>query len=148
MSEHILEQALDMEGLLDQTASPDAGAVIAFGGTVRRENDGKAVTAINYSAYRPLAERAIAELEAETVRRFDVTGCRIHHRVGDLEIGDLSVLIVVRAAHRGDAFAAARYAIDTLKKTVPVWKREAYGDGTEVYLQGETLPHAGGSERS
>ena len=75
--------------------------------------------------------------------RFDILSCVIRHRTGKLEVGELSVVVVVRAAHRAEAFVAGRFAIDTLKKTAPVWKREAYSDGTEVYLQGETLPGAG-----
>jgi molybdopterin synthase catalytic subunit len=143
MSERVREAPLSVEELMTATESDEAGAVVVFGGTVRRENEGKAVTAISYTAYEPLAERTFAELEQTVLERFPVTACRIVHRVGALEIGELSVLVVVRAPHRGDAFEAARYAIDTLKKTAPVWKREAYSDGTEVYLQGETLPGAG-----
>ncbi len=143
MSERVRTTPLEVEELLSVTESEDAGAVVVFGGTVRRHNDGKAVTAISYSAYEPLAERTFAALEEEVVARFPVTGCRIVHRIGELAIGDLSVVVVVRAPHRGDAFEAARHAIDTLKKTAPVWKREAYADGTEVHLQGEALPGAG-----
>lgn len=144
MSERIRGETLSLEELLAATESPDAGALVVFGGTVRREHDGKKVTSIAYSAYGPVAERTLRELEEDVCARFDVTGCRLLHRTGSLDVGELSVLVVVRAAHRGEAFDAARYAIDTLKKTVPVWKREAYADGTEVYLQGETLPGAGG----
>lgn len=143
MGEHIGEEPIDLDALLEATESPDAGAVVVFGGTVRRHHDGKAVTAIDYSAYEPLAEKALAEVEAQTLERFDVLSCRIRHRTGALQVGELSVLVVVRAAHRGEAFEAARHAIDTLKRTAPVWKREAYADGTEVYLQGEPLPGAG-----
>jgi molybdopterin synthase catalytic subunit len=143
MSERVREAPLSVEELMSATESDEAGAVVVFGGTVRRQNEGKDVTAISYTAYEPLAERTFAELEQTVLERFPVTGCRVVHRVGALEIGELSVLVVVRAPHRGDAFEAARYAIDTLKKTAPVWKREAYSDGTEVYLQGETLPGAG-----
>lgn len=143
MSERVREAPLSVEELMAATESEDAGAVVVFGGTVRRHNEGKGVTAISYTAYEPLAERTFADLEQEVAERFPVTGCRIVHRVGALEIGELSVLVVVRAPHRGDAFEAARYAIDTLKKTAPVWKREAYDDGTEVHLQGEALPGAG-----
>jgi len=75
--------------------------------------------------------------------RLYILSCVIRHRVDKLEVGELSVVVVVRSAHRADAFEAGRFAIDTLKKTAPVWKREAYSDGTEVYLQGETLPGAG-----
>ncbi|MDR9414413.1 MAG: molybdenum cofactor biosynthesis protein MoaE [Spiribacter salinus] len=143
MSERVDSAAIEIDRLLEETDSPDAGAVVVFGGTVRRHHDGKAVTAIEYSAYEPLAEKALAEVEAEAMARFDILSCAIRHRTGKLEVGELSVVVVVRSAHRAEAFEAGRFAIDTLKKTAPVWKREAYGDGTEVYLQGETLPGAG-----
>lgn len=139
MSDRVREAPLSVEALLAETENEDAGALVVFGGTVRRTNDGKGVTAISYSAYEPLAERTLADLEREVLERFAVNSCRIVHRVGELGIGDLSVLVVVRAPHRGDAFEAGRYAIDTLKRTAPVWKREAYDDGSEVHLQGEPL---------
>lgn len=144
MSERVNAEEIAIDRLLEETDSPDAGALLVFGGTVRRHHDGKAVTAIEYSAYEPLAEKALAEVEAEAMQQFDILSCVIRHRTGRLAVGELSVVVVVRAAHRADAFAAGRFAIDTLKKTAPVWKREAYSDGTEVYLQGETLPGAGG----
>ncbi len=143
MTERVDSVVIDLDELLAQTDSPDAGALVVFGGTVRRHHDGKAVTAIDYSAYEPLAERSLAEVEAEAMARFDILSCAIRHRTGKLEVGDLSVVVVVRAVHRAEAFEAGRFAIDTLKKTAPVWKREAYADGTEGYLQGETLPGAG-----
>ncbi len=141
--DHIGADVIDIEQLLAETDSPDAGAFVVFGGTVRRHHDAKSVTAIEYSAYEPLAEKALAEVEAETLAQFDVISCAIRHRTGRLQVGELSVVVVVRSAHRADAFAAGRFAIDTLKKTAPVWKRERYSDGSEVYLQGETLPGAG-----
>ncbi len=143
MTERVDSLPIDLDALLEATDSPDAGALVVFGGTVRRHHDGKSVTAIEYSAYPPLAEKALAEVEAEAMARFDILSCAIRHRTGQLQVGELSVLVVVRAAHRADAFEAGRFAIDTLKKTAPVWKREGYSDGTEVYLQGETLPGAG-----
>lgn len=143
MTERVDSNVIDIDRLLEETDSPDAGALVVFGGTVRRHHDDKAVTAIEYSAYEPLAEKALAEVEAEAMAKFDILSCTIRHRTGKLEVGELSVVVVVRAAHRAEAFEAGRFAIDTLKKTAPVWKREAYSDGTEVYLQGETLPGAG-----
>ena len=143
MNQRVDSAPIDLDALLEATDSPDAGALVVFGGTVRRHHDGKAVTAIEYSAYAPLAEKALAEVEAEAMARFDILSCAIRHRTGRLAVGELSVIVVVRAAHRADAFEAGRFAIDTLKKTAPVWKREGYSDGTEVYLQGETLPGAG-----
>lgn len=143
MTDHVQSAELDIDALMEASESPDAGALVVFGGTVRRAHEGKTVTAIEYSAYAPLAEKALAEVEAAAMEQFDILSCTIRHRIGKLEVGELSVIVVVRAAHRAAAFEAGRYAIDTLKKTAPVWKREAYSDGTEVYLQGESLPGAG-----
>jgi molybdopterin synthase catalytic subunit len=134
---HLTEEALDFAALLAETADPEAGALVVFGGTVRF--DGR-VEAINYTAYAPLAARTLTELEAETRARFpDVRSCRLLHRLGLLKTGELSVLVVVRAGHRAEAFAAAHWAIDTLKVRVPVWKQEHYTDGTCEYLEGVPL---------
>lgn len=139
MPDHITDQPLELEALLEETQSPESGALVVFAGTVRTHNEGRKVTAIDYSAYEPLAEKALAEIEQETLQRFDIARCRIRHRTGDLQIGDMSVVVVVRAAHRADAFEAGRYAIDTVKHKVPIWKREAYADGSHVYLKGCAL---------
>ncbi|HEX7325789.1 MAG TPA: molybdenum cofactor biosynthesis protein MoaE [Rhodanobacteraceae bacterium] len=143
----LTEQPLDLDALLAATQAPEDGAVVTFGGTVRLFNDGLRVTAINYSAYAPLAEKMLREIEQQTLARFAVTSCRIRHRLGDLQIGDLSVLVVVRAPHRGAAFEAARYAIDTVKHEVPIWKYEEYADGSHAYVKGCPLheEHAHGA---
>ena len=143
MTDHIDGDAIDLDALVEETASPDAGAVVVFGGTVRRHHAGQTVTDIEYSAYVPLAERALAAVEAEALSGYDILSCRIRHRTGRLRVGELSVVVVVRAAHRAEAFEAARFAIDRLKATAPVWKRETYADGSQVYQQGEALPGAG-----
>jgi molybdopterin synthase catalytic subunit len=135
----IRETPLELEALLEQTRCRACGAVVVFGGTVRDHNAGREVARLSYSVYRPLAERALAEIEEEAVGRFKVASCRILHRVGELAIGDLSVVVVVRAPHRAEAFEAARYAIDTVKHRVPIWKREEYSDGTHAYVKGCAL---------
>lgn len=136
MLQHVTDQSLELDPLLTQTESEECGALVVFGGTVRLYNDGRKVTDINYSVYAPLAEKMLSEIEQETLRRFDIVRCEIRHRVGDLEIGDLSVVVVVRAAHRAAAFEAARYAIDTVKHQVPIWKYEVYADGSSAYVKG------------
>lgn len=136
MNNHIQTEALSLDALLAETSSPEDGAVITFAGTVRAHNDGKEVASIEYSAYEPVAERQLREIEAEAIERFGVTSCRIQHRIGPMAIGDASVLIVVRSPHRGEAYQASRYAIDTVKHRVPIWKFETYTDGTSVYVQG------------
>lgn len=143
MSHHLSEDPLELDTLLNETDSPECGALVVFAGTVRRHNEGQQVTDLSYSVYQPLAEKALADIEQDTLARFEVSSCRIRHRVGDLKIGDMSVLVVVRAAHRADAFEAARHAIDTVKQTVPIWKREVYADGSHVYLKGNSLREEG-----
>lgn len=132
-------EPLDLAALLADTMQPDSGALVVFGGTVRNENDGRGVSGMEYTAYAPLAEKVLAEIEQAIVQQFKVQKCRIVHRVGELAVGDLSVLVVVRAAHREEAFAAARHAIDTLKQRVPIWKNEHYNDGNSRYLEGTSL---------
>ena len=135
----ITEQPLDLAALIAETANPASGALVTFSGTVRDHHQGKGVSGMSYSAYGPMAEKVLQELEQETLQRFPIQACRIVHRIGELEIGDDSVLIVVRSAHRGDAFDAARYAIDTLKLRLPVWKHDFYTDGSDAYQDGVPL---------
>lgn len=141
METHIQTGPLGLDALLAATQSPEDGALAVFAGTVRDHNDGKQVATIEYTVYEPLAERQIADIEREAIKRFGVTSCVIRHRVGPMDIGDISVLIVVRSPHRAEAFAASRYAIDTVKHAVPIWKRETYTDGTQVYVKGCPLHH-------
>lgn len=135
-AQRVTREPLDLAGLLAATADPECGALVVFAGTVRLFNDGREVTAINYSAYAPLAEKMLRDIERQALARFAITSCRIEHRIGDLALGDMSVLVVVRAPHRGAAFDAGRYAIDTVKHRVPIWKYEEYADGSHAYVQG------------
>lgn len=131
----ITDEPLDPAPLVRFVEAPEMGAVVTFSGNVRNHNRGRQVEYLEYDAYRPMAERQFREIAAEAVRRWD---CRIaiHHRVGRLEIGDPSVLVAAACAHRGDAFDACRFAIDTLKERVPIWKREVW-DGGEAWIEGE-----------
>ncbi|MEX0730860.1 MAG: molybdenum cofactor biosynthesis protein MoaE [Aquisalimonadaceae bacterium] len=133
------DQPLDMDQLLRDTENDTCGALVIFAGVVRNHHLGKGVTGMRYSAYGPMAEKVLVDLERETLEKFPVAECRIVHRTGDLAIGDASVLVVVRAPHRGDAFDAARYAIDTLKVRLPVWKHDFYEDGTQGFQDGVPL---------
>lgn len=141
--EHITDQPLNLEQLLEETRNPTCGALVVFEGTVRNRHQGQSVARMQYTAYRPLAERVLAELEEHVKRHFGVAECRIVHRVGDMGIGEGSVMIVVRAEHREEAFTAAKYAIDTLKVQVPVWKNDIYPDGTSSFQDGVPLSSCG-----
>jgi len=139
MSRWLTEEPLDLNALIEETEDPGSGALVMFVGTVRDHNDGKPVEAVTYEAYTPLAEKALRDLEQEVLERFPVRRCRIQHRVGHLKLTEPSVAIVVRAAHRREAFEAAEWAIDELKKRVPIWKEEHYTTGKPKFLEGVPL---------
>jgi molybdopterin synthase catalytic subunit len=112
---------------------PSAGAVVTFAGVVRDHAQGRSgVTAMTYEAYTGPAERALTEIAAEMRRRWpDLARIALLHRVGDLRLSEVSVIVVVSAPHRGVAFEAAAFAIDTLKETVPIWKQEHWEGGSD-----------------
>ncbi|HSI98238.1 MAG TPA: molybdenum cofactor biosynthesis protein MoaE [Gaiellaceae bacterium] len=111
--------------------TPDAGAVATFIGTTRARSRGRNVLYLEYDAYEGMAEQVMADLATELKRRHDLCDVAIHHRVGRVEIGETSVVIAVSAPHRADALVACREAIDELKVTVPLWKKEVYVGGEE-----------------
>ncbi len=113
-----------------QATTPKDGALCLFVGVVRNENRGRPVVRLEYEAYEEMALPLMQEIAAETHRRFPVTEVRLVHRLGSLEIGEASVAVAVASPHRKEAFAACRFAIDTLKAQVPIWKKELYADGS------------------
>jgi molybdopterin synthase catalytic subunit len=113
------------------------GAVTSFAGLVRDHNQGRRVRFLEYEAYVPLAVRALERIVAEARDAWPSTRLGVHHRIGRLEIGEASIIIVSASAHRADAFAACRYAIERVKQIVPIWKHEHF-DGGEVWLEGAT----------
>ncbi len=119
-------------------AGPD-GAVVVFDGIVRDNTRGRRTLYLHYHAYEAMALEQMQGLVAEALTRFPVREALLHHRLGRLEIGETSVLIAVASAHRGAAFEACRWIIDTLKKTVPIWKQEFFADGA-VWADGEPFP--------
>jgi molybdopterin synthase catalytic subunit len=129
----LLRAPIDLASL--QAVSPTDGASCLFVGVVRNENGGRAVRFLEYEAFEEMALPLMQEIAAEARRRWPVTDVRIVHRLGRLEIGEASVAVAVASPHRGEAFEACRYAIDTLKATVPIWKKEFYADGA-VWLEG------------
>jgi molybdopterin synthase catalytic subunit len=127
----VTEQPLSLAAVLDEVSDESAGAIATFTGTVRRESRGRTVLYLEYEAYTEMAEDVMAQLAAELQERHELWAVAIHHRVGRVEIGEPSVVIAVSAAHRGAALAACKEAIDTLKQTVPLWKKEVYEGGEE-----------------
>jgi molybdopterin synthase catalytic subunit len=127
----ITEAPLSLEAAVAEVTDDAAGAIATFTGTVRAESRGRQVVELEYEAYTEMAEDVMAKLAEELQGRYDLHGIAIHHRVGVVEIGEASVVIAVSAAHRSDALAACRDAIDRLKETVPLWKKEVYEGGEE-----------------
>ncbi|MFN3651862.1 MAG: molybdenum cofactor biosynthesis protein MoaE [Armatimonadota bacterium] len=131
----ILDTPLDPAPLVRFVDAPEMGAVVTFSGNVRNHNRGREVEYLEYDAYRPMAERELRKIAEEAAERWQAR-IAIQHRLGRLEIGEPSVLVVAACAHRGDAFEACRYVIDTLKERVPIWKREVWVGG-EAWIEGE-----------
>ena len=127
----VTEQPLSLAAVVDEVSDESAGAIATFTGTVRRESRGRTVLYLEYEAYAEMAEGVMTQLAAELQDRHELWAVAIHHRVGRVEIGEPSVVIAVSAAHREPALAACKEAIDTLKETVPLWKKEFYEGGEE-----------------
>ena len=129
--------SLSVDEALAAVRRPDCGAVAVFLGTARNHHDGKKVRRLAYRAYPEMAEKELAKIEEDARRRWTLGQVYIAHRTGDVPIGEASVVIAVSAAHRAEAFEAARFAIETLKKTVPIWKEEFYDSGKAWISGGE-----------
>ncbi|MBM3995852.1 MAG: molybdenum cofactor biosynthesis protein MoaE [Planctomycetes bacterium] len=125
---------IDYHALTETVRRGDCGAVVVFLGTVRDLTGERVTVALDYDAYPAMAEKKMAEIEAETRRRWPVGDIILEHRLGHLEIGDVSVAVAVSCPHRGEAFEACRYAIDRLKELVPIWKKENWADGTTEWV--------------
>jgi len=125
----ISESPLDEAEVAARVEGPDAGGVVSFVGRVRNHARGHSIEHLEYEAYPAMAEREMEKIVDEAAEKWPGTRVAIAHRVGRLEIGDAAVVVVAASAHRGEAFEACRYAIDTLKVTVPIWKREVATDG-------------------
>lgn len=117
------------------TDDPANGAIVLMSGMVRNQTDGQPVVALEYQAYEPMAIRVFQQIAAEIRQRWaDVTHVVIHHRVGRLAIGEISVIVAIGCPHRGEAFAACQFAIDTLKHNAPIWKKEHWADGSTSWV--------------
>ena len=128
---------LDAKTVTAYVLHDSAGAVVTFIGTTRNETNDRKVLFLEYEAYRPMALRKMLEIGEAVRRQWKVGHVGIIHRLGRLEIGEVSVAIMVTSPHRRVAFESCQYVIDTLKKTVPIWKKEFYQDG-EVWVEGES----------
>jgi MoaE-MoaD fusion protein len=129
----LTEEPLELAAVVREVETEDAGAVATFVGTVRRRSRGRDVLYLEYEAYEGMAEAEMERIANELAGRYDLCRVAIRHRTGRVEIGEPSVVIAVSAPHRQDALAACKDAIDTLKQTVPLWKKEVY-EGGEQWL--------------
>ncbi len=129
-------EPLSLDRAVDEVRDERAGAIATFMGTTRIQSRGRAVQHLDYEAYEGMAEAVMAEIAESLQARYELCSIAIHHRVGRVGIGDTSVVIAVSAPHRGDALAACKDAIDTLKERVPLWKKETYDGGEEWIGQG------------
>ena len=138
----LTEKSLRLEELIEFVTDPEAGAIATFIGTTRNNNDGRKVIALDYDAYPEMAEKELARLGEEAKNKWPICRMAIVHRIGPVQITEPSVMIAVSAAHRDAAFAACRFAIEEIKRTVPIWKKEVY-EGGEIWIgtqSGKPLP--------
>lgn len=130
----IVRRPIDVAALMAELCDTANGATIAFVGTVREVNDGRAVTGIEYSAYGEMAERELAAIASECSASFGIEYLVAEHRLGTLALGDASIAIVVAHPNRAKAYEASRFVIEAVKRRLPVWKREGYVDGTSEWV--------------
>jgi molybdopterin synthase catalytic subunit len=138
----VTREPLDLQELVKCVTDASAGAIATFIGTTRNNNEGRKVIALDYEAYPEMAEKELARIGDEAKQKWKIERMAIAHRIGPVQITEPSVIIAVSAAHRDDAFQACRFAIEEIKKTVPIWKKEVF-QGGEVWIgtqTGQPLP--------
>jgi len=133
-------EPIDIAAMMAKVESAAAGAVVLFLGTARAVTAGRRTVSLDYECYREMAEKKLAELEAEARRRWPLVGCAIVHRLGRVELGEASVAVAVSTPHRQAAFEAGIWLIDTLKENVPIWKKENWADGTTEWVHPGLTP--------
>lgn len=148
---HLRHSPIDPEQLAGRVTGRARGALVSFVGHVRDHHGGRAVIELEYSAYAPMAEAECARIAAEAEARWPVA-VALEHRLGSLTIGEVAVAVAVGGGHRGEAFEACRWVIEEVKRTVPIWKRERYADGSVAWVDptapGGTVPAEAAREAS
>lgn len=129
----VTPEPLKLEEAVAWVTDPEAGAIVTFIGTTRNHNQGRRVIALDYEAYDEMAEKELARIGRDAKARWKITRMAIIHRIGHVPLAEPSVVIAVSAAHRQDAFEACRFAIEEIKKSVPIWKKEIF-EGGEVWI--------------
>jgi MoaE-MoaD fusion protein len=135
----IVRERIEAAGIVEKLKRGEDGATVVFEGVVRNQTRGRKTRYLDYEAYEEMALQQLESLAAQALGQFQIRDVAIVHRLGRLEIGETSVLIAVASAHRGPAFDACRWLIDTLKRSVPIWKKEYFDDGA-VWADGEPFP--------
>ncbi len=130
---YLSRDPIDIAALVESVRQPGRGGIVTFTGTVRNSHAGREVRALSYSAYEAMAEHECGVIRQEAEGRWPVS-VALAHRVGDLQVGDAAVAVVVAAPHREEAFDACRWLIDEIKRRVPIWKRETYADGSVAWV--------------
>ncbi len=137
------ERPLDLQGAIRAVAGPDRGAIATFVGITRNHHDGRSVRFLEYDAYPEMAEIVLRDIGREVEARFGTPHIAILHRIGRLEVGETSVVVAVAAAHRREALAACAHAIERVKASAPIWKKEHYADGA-AWIEGSDSVRADG----
>ena len=135
----LVRHPIDVTALIAHASRPDCGALSVFLGTTRDHHAGRKVTRLEYEGYESMALAALDKLERETCARHAIATCAIVHRLGEVPLAESSVVVVVASAHRAAAFDACRWAMDELKRSVPIWKREFYAEGDAEWVEGTPL---------
>jgi molybdopterin synthase catalytic subunit len=125
--------------VLASVGDKNAGGAVLFVGTIRRRSGGKTVEGLTYEVYREMAEKRMDEIEARVRKKWPVVRIAMVHRYGNLKVGEVSVAVAVSCAHRAEAFEACRYAIDAIKSTLPMWKRERFKGGAQAWVKGAPI---------
>ena len=136
---YVTRRPIEPGRVLASVSDPDAGGTVLFVGAIRRRSEGKTVDGLTYEVYREMAERKMKEIEGRVRMRWPVIKMAMIHRYGALEVGDVSVAVAVSCQHRAQAFEACRYAIDTIKRTIPIWKKEMFSGGTQAWVKGNPI---------
>jgi molybdopterin synthase catalytic subunit len=131
---YLVREPIDIQKVVADLQKPEDGALVVFDGVVRNHSKNKPVRFLEYDAYESMAAKKLEEVGSTARSRYEIRDISIVHRLGHIEVGECSVVIAVASAHRGPAFEACRFAIDTIKEIVPIWKKEFYEDG-EVWIE-------------
>lgn len=135
----VLEAPLDAAALRREARDPGAGAVVVFEGCARDHHEGRAVSGLAYEAFVPMALAELEKLRSESLARFGLTNCLVHHRIGQVPLTEAAVVVVTASPHRREAFEAAMWIMDRIKERVPVWKRERFAEGGTGWVEGQKL---------